>query len=193
MKQSNTSVVISHIIEIIESILGWIGIVMWGICIITEIVNPVTETAGEKSGFIITCVILTGISFILVYSGRKRKKLRLKFKKYTAALSANPQGLLTELAAADGASVEEVTKNLDEMIRKKFFPTAYIDRAANRLVIPDFTPNAGGTNAGTNASPQTSAPKVEYLTCNCKNCGGVNRVVKGAAAECEFCGSPIQS
>ncbi|MGX8797301.1 hypothetical protein ACR6HW_14710 [Fusibacter sp. JL298sf-3] len=33
--------------------------------------------------------------------------------------------------------------------------------------------------------------KPVYQSCNCPNCGGINKILKGTVSECDFCGSPL--
>ena len=36
-------------------------------------------------------------------------------------------------------------------------------------------------------------PRIEYVSVNCRGCGGVNQIPKGTKAECEYCGMMIKT
>ena len=36
-------------------------------------------------------------------------------------------------------------------------------------------------------------PRIEYVSVNCRGCGGVNQIAKGTKAECENCGMMIKT
>jgi uncharacterized paraquat-inducible protein A len=83
-------------------------------------------------------------------------------------------------------SLDFVMKDIQKMIDKKYFLNAYIDMRTNEIVLQrknvqaEFVP------------PSAVNTPVEMATVSCRSCGAVNSIQKGAAAECEFCGSPLK-
>lgn len=122
------------------------------------------------------------------------KKMRLEFKKYVAHLSIDPTASLENIAISTGTSVDVVKKNLQFMINKNFFYNAYIDANNNRLVLPSMKNNMNQTEQKTsvnNVTPDVQE-RIVYSTCYCPKCGGINQIIQGSVAECDFCGSNLQ-
>ena len=190
MNNSKAAIVISQIIEKIEMLCGG----LWFALMALVALVCMFDESADGAGVIITIWIFAFIGAWVFTKGRKRKKMRQIFKNYVAQLSVDPTGQIENIAAATGTSVDVVKKNLQFMIKKRFFTNAYIDENNNQLVLPVMAqkPIQPQDNS-INQNDQTAiSPDKEYVTCNCPNCGGINRIVKGMVAECDFCGSPLQ-
>jgi hypothetical protein len=189
MNKSKVAIVISQIIEKIEMIAGglWSAFMTMGLCF------SLTDDTQDGAGVIITIIIIDLIGIWVFMKGLRRRKMRLTFRLYVTQLSANPDGQIENIAGATGTSVDVVKKNLKFMIKKRFFTNAYIDEQNNRLVLPSLVNQASAEQrvSEPQTAVQTKAPQ-QMITCNCKNCGGVNTIVKGSVSECDFCGSPLQ-
>lgn len=185
MNKSKVAIVVSQIIEKIEMICGGLWVASYTILLLYGMFD------GVKDGVdvILTILIVDLLGVWVFLCGRKRKKMRLEFKKYVTHLSNDPTGSLENIAAAAGTSVDMTKKNIKFMLKKKFFSNAYLDESNNRLVL-------SGTEHKEPATPnnynlQAQAEPV-YVSRKCPNCGGVNKVVQGTVTECDFCGSPLQ-
>lgn len=189
MNKSKIAIAVSQVIEKIEMIagMGWFLFFMLGVIIII--------TDGQKDGaaVIIIIFIIGALGLPVFFAGRKRKKMRLEFKKYVAQLSVDPTGSLENIAGARGTSVDVVKSNLQYMIKKHFFTDAYIDEKNNQLVLASMAQRAQQEQQMQQQSMRSggSAQQIQYVTCNCPNCGGINKIAKGTVAECDFCGSPL--
>ncbi len=181
MSKFKVAVVISQVIEKTEMIVGWVWLIFFSLMAFVCMFDKELEV-----GFKIFFWILALVAVPVISDGRRRKKLRLEYKKYVAHLSNSQTGSLDQMAAELGTSVDVVRENLEKMIKKKFLVNVYIDYRENRLVTASNAQN----NAAT-ASLEENAPDVEYVACTCKNCGGANRIPKGAVAECDYCGSSL--
>lgn len=117
--------------------------------------------------------------------------MRLEFMKYITQLSVDPSGSLENLASATGESVGVVKANLHYMINKRFFTDAFINEQTNQLILPAM---AQKTQQQAQATQYMAAGAVqpELVVCTCRCCGGINKIAKGTAGECDFCGSPLQ-
>lgn len=189
MNNSKAAIVVSQIIEKIEFIVGVVAVIFWGLCDIMNIVDPIEGMSPV--GFEIFLLIMTALNVWLIIKARERKKMRLEFKKYVAHLSVDTSGNIQNLAVATGTSVDVVKKNLNFMIKKKFFPNAYIDVQNDCIVLPSVQQKTQVQAASTINVANVTQKAIEYVTCNCPNCGGINKIEKGATAECDFCGSPL--
>lgn len=182
MNKSKVAIVISCVLEKVDMIVGagWAALCILTMCVVSSEMDIYTD---------IIYVIFAALGIKLFLVGRKRKKMRLEFKKYVACLSSNPTGQLENLAAASGTSVDVVKKNIQYMLKKKFFSNAYLDEKNNCLVLAS---KAGRAVSVENNVSESKQQNVNYVTVHCPNCGGVNKVTAGKVGECDFCGSPIQ-
>lgn len=189
MNNSKVAIVVSQIIEKIEIIAGG----LWAFMFIVVALMGMFDSEKNGAGVIITMWIFGLFGIWVVWKGIRRKKMRLEFKKYVAELSYNPTGTIDNLAAATDTSVDVVKKNLKFMIKKRYFPNAFIDEKENRLVLLGKEQKVNGQvqNVDYNNIVDDHQQSVEYVTCHCKNCGGINKIVKGQTIECDFCGSPL--
>jgi hypothetical protein len=183
MNKSKAAIVVSQIVEKVQAIAGWYLV----LCAVAALIGCTSTSILDGATFV-AILILGGGGAAFISAGKKRKKLRLSFKKYVAVLSADPTGSIENMAAAVGTSVDACKADLQKMIDKKFFTTAYIDRENNRLVIPTVT----APDSNTAAASERGSESASYVSCNCPNCGGINKIMKGMVSECDFCGSPLQ-
>lgn len=174
---SKPSIVISRILGIISSILGY----FWALLFIVDIGGG----AYKRLYDIIVAIIIFAIPAALLIKHGITAKGRIKrFKRYVGIISVENKTSLTDIASACSQSVDFVTKDLQIMINKKFFVNAYIDRDNNEIVLEGK--NNSNINIDTN-----SDETVESKTVTCKNCGASNKILADSVGECEYCGSPI--
>lgn len=185
MNKSKAAIVVSQIIEKIELVLGWAGGALWVLTMVVCIAEPMDS---GKGAVVITCLILIAIHVFLIVKGRERKKMRLMFKTYVSQLSIDPTGTIANIASATGQSTDQTKKNLQYMLKHKFFNNAYIDEANDRIVLQSQRTDS---YVQTPVNQGTQNVQTEMRTCNCPNCGGVNKIAVGKVAECDFCGSVI--
>ena len=186
MNKSRVAIAISQIIEKIEIVIGTISAVIGLFGMFTTISESSREDIAIEC-FMVVMFLGGGIWIFL--KGNKRKKMRVEFKKYVAQLSIDSTGYIDNIAASTGTSADKVKKNIEFMIRKRFFSNAYIDEKNGRLIIPNLTKNMPNED-----SMQANEYKqdIVYKTCHCPNCGGVSKIIQGKVGECDFCGSPLQ-
>lgn len=187
VNNSKATIVINKIIEKVQFIIGSLLVFLFGLGGIMSLTD--NEKDGPEIG--VTIVLFFALGVWLIYLSRKKYKLIKNFKIYVPRLSADPTGSLENLAAGVGTSLDDVKKNLQKMIDKKYFVNAYLDTKENRIVFPSM---AGQKSTQTQQFQNVNmdAPKVEYTTITCKNCGAMNKAIKGNVTECEFCGSQIR-
>lgn len=189
MNSSKTALVINQIIEKVQLVAGIIILLLFGLCTIMAFYDHELGAGG----FLQFCLVCDVIGLVLIFFSRKRRKLTVDFKKYVTALSGNETGNIDFLAAALNTSPDIVKSNIEKMIKKNLFANAYIDANSNRLVIGGKNQNAAQSRPVSPVINQTPGQqKIEYMTVNCKGCGGVNKVARGAVMECEYCGSMIK-
>jgi hypothetical protein len=189
MNKTKATVVVNKIIQKLDAIVGW----GWNAFMLLALLITVSEDeASFDSETVIMFVFFFAIGFFFIWRGHKRKKLDADFKKYVAQLSADPTGQIENIAAATGTSVDVVKKDLKQLIDKRFFANAYIDEQNNQIVISSMINKADNTADMAMPNNGQASTAQEWITCQCPNCGGMNKIVKGMATECDFCGSPLQ-
>lgn len=191
--QTKTKLILSTIVEKVQLILGIVIVLFFGLMTVAGLTDE--ELSSDKA-FIVVAIVMDLIGVLLIVLSAIRHQLIKNFKKYVALLSNDPTGSISNLASALGTEKETVIKNLDKMIKKKYFANAYIDRDQNRLCFPnrEQAPLTGTAPHQRELNVPQSAPAAspQMTTVICRGCGGVNAVQKGCVAECEYCGSSIQ-
>lgn len=162
-------------------VIGVVALVFLGLLTITAIVMP----SDPETGILLSVLIpMDALCMMLIVWSRKKHKLIQTYKQYIVLLSNDPTGSISNLAEATCTAQDVVIKNLELLIYKKFLQNAYIDRGLNRIILPRDGASCEGEPDSRNGG--------EMVTVICDGCGGVNTVVQGQTAECEYCGSPIQ-
>ena len=129
-------------------------------------------------GFLPECLFLDALIFLVFYSSKVLRKLLRDVQKYDAVLSQIPTGYIPDIAASLGKTEDAVRKDLDSLIRNKFFSPAYIDPNTNCIVFA--------------IKPAAPPPEAEMVIVKCKNCGGINTIPKGQTGRCDYCDSPVK-
>ncbi len=186
---SKARIAVSQIVEKIELIVGICIVILFGF---TGIICLPEEGGG---GIFISCLVFVIIGIILIRLSRKNHKLVADFKKYVTAISADGSGSIEKLSRALNIAPDVARKNLELMIKKKYFVNAFINEETNSIVIGNIIPRKTEPDSRNNVSDATpqqqNFKKIEYISVTCSGCGGVNKIEKGKGGECEFCGSPL--
>lgn len=171
--KTRVAIAVSAIIEKIELVFGgfWVFVTCFGL---------LTDPADDFAVNVI--LLLFGLGALAAFlDGLKRKKLRKDFKKIVAYLSAEPTGRLSGIGTALGMDVARVKLSIARMISKGFFANAYINEMENRLVVN-----------GNNAVNYQEMPEAELVPRQCRNCGGISKIVVGKPCQCDYCGTILQ-
>lgn len=185
---------------ILQQAFGWIMTIFWGICCIVFITSLSQEPALLPS--LVIAIILLAIGVLLIVFGRRKKKLVLAYRKYVTQIGIDPTRSMEALAAACGEHPAAVSKNILEMVKRGFFPGAYLDARTGLLNLPHVdvpddapcvTAAAQAAQAAHAAAARTPAekpaPAVRMVAC--KSCGATNKLAAGTVGTCEYCGSPL--
>ena len=193
MNRSKAAIAVSKIASIIQMLAGVFIVFTFGLCTIMYFTDAEFQSNGIS--FLVTCLIIDAIGIALILFSRKRSKLIKEFKNFVGYISEDPSGSIANLASAMGTSQDVVKNNLELMIKRKYFVNARIDLGKNCIVIGSGAKSTQQkvqqSNTTGAAAAAVNMPKIQYVTVTCKCCGGINKIVKGNVAECDFCGSPI--
>lgn len=185
MDDSKVTVTVSKTVSVIQIIAGVILLFIFGLCTIMYLEDAkFAEEVGIS--FLVVCLVFDALGILLIILSRRTSKLLKLFPAYAAAVTNDPNGFIPNVAASLGASEDVVKKNMEQMIRRKYFSDAFLDNSANCIVIKKKAPKPYA------AATYKKADVPELVTVKCKGCGGVNRLVKGQVGECDYCGSPIR-
>lgn len=168
--KSRVAIAVSAIIEKLELFGGgfWIFVIVFGM-----LTDPPDDMAVTIIILIIGLICLG--AFI---GGLKRMKMRKDFKKIVRYLSVEPTGRLEGISTATGMPVDKVKVSIASMIYKGFFVNAYINENTNCLVVGGNDKVVLDENLSEN-----------YIPRQCKNCGGISKIIVGRPGSCDFCGS----
>lgn len=170
--------------SIAQQVFGWSLAVFFGGF---GSIGAASSKLADAIDFVLVTMFaaLAAIGIWLIVKGKQNKNLIHIFYDYSARLSSDPDMSVDLLALATGKSVDATNKNLSRMISYGFFPNAYFDTSANRMIFND----AKETFA--KSEMPIVEQGMEYVTVQCKNCGATGKIVRNSVGECEFCGSQI--
>lgn len=128
----------------------------------------------------------------IIKSAQKRRKAMFSFKKYEHYFSDDFDASIEKLSEAVGENGEDVFENLEFMMDNNFIDNASINQKSSSIVF-QFGNNSSNSSSCENKDKDKNKNRVpEFVAITCKNCGGINKILKGDVGECDFCGSPIQ-
>lgn len=153
--------------------------------------NPyINEQAMSKNKIIYLCEIIGGGLYALMLIGIpfliwgiKRYKRAKKCEQYAGILLADPGRRISGIAATTGEPYGEVVANLRDLSARGLLANCYINESEDCVMLP------GVEIATTQDAPDPTG----LVPVICPNCNGANRLVAGAVAECEFCGTPLEA
>lgn len=196
MNKSKVAIVVTKTVSIIQMIAALSILFFFGVGTLLCIFDADTRATGGVA-VLIMCLIFDALGIWLFRQSIKKSKLIKEFKKYVSAVSNNPDGYIPDIAASLGTSEDVARKNLELMIKKKFFVNAFIDKNSNCIKILNRQ-NTGvvnqqrvNTNINTNINTSVSQA-AEMVTVKCSGCGGINTIRRGEVGECDYCGSSIK-
>lgn len=179
---SKSAIMKNTILGKIASVIGWIVTLFILPITIVGIASP--NEAG-KGLALVFCFIILGIGIWLITFGVKTKKIIKRFKQYVSIIAGHGDNSIENIASAASQSIDFVMRDIDIMIKKKYFMDASIDFASKELVFKNRV-----VHSDSEVKPVDSKP-LEYVKVNCQGCGATNKIVKGKGGDCEFCGSPL--
>lgn len=197
MNKSKVAIAVSKVASLVQMLAGIAIVFLFGLYTIVCLCDKDYLADGGIS-FLIICLIFDVIGVWLIVLSSKKTNLLKEFKKYVAVVSSDPDGYIPDIAASLGTSEDIVKKNLELMIKKKYFANAFIDQNSNCIVIASKQNNTVSTahqpqiHATAYASSPITLQAMGMVTVKCKGCGGINTIRKGTTGECDYCGSSIK-
>ncbi|MDF2941307.1 MAG: hypothetical protein K0S01_165 [Herbinix sp.] len=193
-RQSQKAVSRSFNYGIFQIMVGGFFSFIFGLTFFAQLNLLIRGTTSDVGSFFVL-MVLAGLSVYLLLCGMRRLKLIRLYRNYIQLLSQAPSHSIDQLAYILKSPVQMVRFNLIQMIKKRYLAAAYIDTDSNRLVSSGYGQNTNAIptpNFNRNPNNVVQPQKMnEIITVTCKNCGASNKVTKGIATECEYCGSNV--
>lgn len=184
MDSSKVKVSVSTISGKICSVIGYFLAIILLISLIGNSTN--TTPSNYSLGFdIFMYILFFSLAGFLIFKGITIKRRIKRFKKYVGLISIEHITTLQNIASSTNQSIDFVTKDIQKLIDKKFFPNAYLDMKNGEVIIEK--PAFGQAVPLSNQNVKTETEDVK-----CSSCGANNIKVKGAVGICEYCGSPLK-
>lgn len=191
----------SQTISVLEITIGGFFTTIFGLTFLGCIIDILSSDRTTKTGEFVGVMIVLATSLFFLICGIDRSSLIRKYRRYIPLLYQRPSHSIDQLAEMLEASVSTVRSDLMSLIERHYIADAYIDDKSNRIICtqnsqvpkPMTKPGpASITNSisHTVSTAQSQKPP-ECMTLTCKFCGAPNKMVKGVAQECEYCGVSI--
>lgn len=181
---SKPAVAVSSIIALVQMGLGAMNLFVFGLCTIVCLFDA-DYRAKYGMGFLAACLVFDLIGIIFIRCAGKRTKLAREFKKYVSIISTEPTDSIAKIADVSGRTMEEVTKNLELMIKRNFFVNAHINYSQHTIV---FGQGMVQNVQMAQTLGMTQMPRIEYVSISCKYCAGISEGIKGQQIQCKYCG-----
>ncbi|WP_312369215.1 hypothetical protein [Lachnoclostridium sp.] len=193
-KNVNRKVYYNNVIGLLQISIGGFCSFIFGLGLIGCIM---TMFGQEKTaGIVATSIIF--ILFILFVTMLKKglKRRRLTRIYYTCAQQhrQNPAFNVDQLALVLRRPLGSVKKDLDTIVKMGFTDTVNINNKSYNQHSQNYRTEKPRLEPNTipNTKPINKPKLDEYVEVNCKNCGASNRILKGSAVNCEYCGSMMK-
>jgi len=174
MKLEKSAAAVNSVLGSVLRKFGYIVGALSLICVIFAIADQ--SAAGAYEALIVFLIILI-LCLIAIMTGTRIKRRFARFRQYVSLISLKDTTSIDDIAASFGKPVEFIKKDLQDMIKRKYFANAVLDLATNKIII-----NAGMTSGSSEAFEV-------YL---CPNCGATGKKRQYRLEHCDYCGSPIK-
>jgi len=138
-----------------------------------------TEVAFDLGMAVITMLLLAGCVFLVVKGIQIKRRIK-RYRYYVSLLSTQNIHSVDIIAQKSGHTCEFVVEDIRILIKKSFFINAYIDEAANEIIIGGDTERCAAT------------PEAQKKVVVCNGCGANTFTIVGQITQCEYCGSYLE-
>lgn len=165
-------------------VIGWLLIFMGVFYLISVLRGNFETTDGENTvdALITVMVVCFGGAGLALWKAKVYIDKGIRYSKYLSVINGSQDTRLGVIAAACGTTPEQAARDIQEMLDDGYFMGARIDGQSRELVIPVHTQPKKET-------PPPPKQVIRVMTCRC--CGGINEVVQGEIAQCDYCDSPL--
>ncbi len=118
---------------IVKMVGGIMGSIFFGI--LTLVFAGFSLAKGALEAAVIVFLALTGGSVYLLKTGKDRKELIDRARRFAQICGTNMYSKISSLSSAMGLSTKEVVKDIKKMLRIGFFPEGYLDAEETTLML----------------------------------------------------------
>ena len=132
MNSSNRAVFKSKVLEVLQLTIGIFNLFIFGIGTMSYILNPALK---DKRMELFVFIVLDILWIIIIMFGMRRKIIAKRFKVYASILLVSDSFSISHLSSLSCEPEPMVLKNLNQMIKWKFFKNAFINYETNRIIL----------------------------------------------------------
>lgn len=168
MNSSNRAVFKSKVLEVIQLTIGIFNLFIFGIGTMSYIINPALK---DKRTELFVFIALDIIWVIMIMFGMKRKRIAERFKVYASILLVSDSFSISHLSTLSCEPERVVLKNLNQMIKWKFFKNAFINYETNRIILNSVKKNINSVHTGSSTGEENNNIVRAYKNVDEKNKG----------------------
>ncbi len=168
MNSSNRAVFKSKVLEVIQLTIGIFNLFIFGIGTMSYIINPALK---DKRTELFVFIALDIIWVIMIMFGMKRKRIAERFKVYASILLVSDSFSISHLSTLSCEPEPVVLKNLNQMIKWKFFKNAFINYETNRIILNSVKKNINSVHTGSSTGEENNNIVRAYKNVDEKNKG----------------------
>ncbi|MCL2812760.1 MAG: hypothetical protein FWD25_12845 [Clostridia bacterium] len=157
-----------------------------GVLTILMLIIGYSVDAFVPRAVLVFFLLVLALCFFCIAKGAQIKRRTNRFRHYVSLVSLQNMISLDDIANSTSKPVDFIKKDLQKMIRKRYFSNAVLDLATNRIIICPSTLPVSPLARTWAVSPP------EYEVFQCLGCGAKGKKQKGLVGYCDFCGSPNQ-
>lgn len=180
---------IKKVSVLMKQIIYWTELIAGGfltVCFVAVTISYITE--GQGLDLILVGAAFAAVMFFMTRNGYRGSRLIVQYKKYSAILAVDDERSLAHLASVAQVPADKLQKQIEQMIKRGYFGSAYINYDTLNLVLVDdeLAPEI-------QSASRWVQDTCRYRSVVCPSCGAANKVAEGTVGECEFCGSPLEA
>jgi hypothetical protein len=145
MNSSNRAVFKSKVLEVIQLTIGIFNLFIFGVGTLPYFINPALK---DKRTELFVFIVLDILWIIIIMFGMKRKRIAERFKVYASILLVSDSFSISHLSTLSCEPEPMVLKNLNQMIKWKFFKNAFINYETNRIILSSEGKDTNSVHTG---------------------------------------------
>lgn len=168
MNSSNRAVFKSKVLEVVQLTIGIFNLFIFGIGTMSYFINPALK---DKRTELFVFIALDILWIIIIMSGMKRKRIAERFKVYASIILVSDSFSISHLSTLSCEPEPVVLKNLNQMIKWRFFKNAFINYETNRIILNSVRKNNNSVHTGSSIGEENNSIVRAYKNVDEKNKG----------------------
>lgn len=168
MNSSNRAVFKSKVLEVIQLTIGISNLFIFGFGTMAYFINPALK---DKWIELLVFIVLDILWIIIFMFGMRRNRIGERFKVYASILLVSDSFSISHLSTLSCEPEPRVLKNLNQMIKWKFFKNAFINYETNRIILNSEGENNNSLHTGSSIGEENRNIVRAYKNVDEKNKG----------------------